>query len=35
VVVVREQVAAPGSLVAFAGCDVGGLDPRLRGRGPR
>ena len=27
VVTVREQVAAPGSSVAFAGRDVDGLDP--------
>ena len=33
VATVREQVAAPGSLAAFAGCDADGLDLRLRGRG--
>jgi hypothetical protein len=32
---VREQVAAPGLLVAFAGRGVSGLDPGLWGRGPR
>ena len=30
VAIVREQVAAPGSLVAFAGRSVDGLDPGLR-----
>ena len=31
VMTLREQVAAPGSSVAFVGRGVDGLDPRLRG----
>jgi hypothetical protein len=34
VAIVQEQVAAPGSSVAFAGHGAGGLNPKLRGRGP-
>jgi hypothetical protein len=35
VAAVKEQVASPGSSIAFAGRDDSGFDPGVRGRGPQ